>query len=315
MEQPTYEIPSLPYKKIVAVLIIVGIAISVVSASVGGCEAGHASVIIDPLTGRISGPVVGPKWFLKAPWQYDKDAYIAVDKVDLWTDPNTGQTGDLPTVSCLTKDGLTADVDISIRWTVNPKELVDLYRNYPTLDWKERTITPTARRIIRDVIVEYTAIETINRRTEVSGSIREALLTVLPSIKSLAGSILIESVDTRRIGLPPTFKEAIEAKLRTEQLMIAAEFNKTRIMVMANATAQRAVIEAEGRAKARIIEANATRESMEIIAEMAGSDSIRLKEAYLTLSLLKEIAATGRNVYIITSSGEIPLIISPESKD
>jgi len=237
-----------------------------------------------------------------------------VDKVDLWTDPNTGQIGDLPTVTCLTKDGLTADVDISIRWSVNPKGLVDLYRNYPILDWKERTITPTARRIIRDVIVNYTAIDTITRRHEVSGSMREALLTALPSIESLGGSILIESVDTRRIGLPPKFKEAIEEKLRTEQLMIAAEFNKTRILVIANATAQKNVIEAEGWAKARVIEANATREAMDIISGMAGSNSSKLKEAYLTLTLLKEIAATGRNVYVITSPGEIPLIISPESK-
>lgn len=285
------------------------IVVFILSLSVGSVGVGEASVIVDPLTGGVSGPVVGPRWFLKAPWQYYRIAYIALDKVDMWTDPATGTMGDFPTVSCLTSDGLTADVDVSIRWSVDAQRLLDLYRSYPFMDWKSRTVIPVARKVIRDVTVKYKAIDTITMRQDISAAMHGELIETLSGIESLANAISIESVDVRRIELPSRFKDAIESKLREEQLMIAADFNRTKILILANATAQAEILQAYGKAQARMIEANATAEAMSVIAGYVGTNSTDVASLYLSLTLLKDVAATGKNVYVIVSPEKVPIII------
>ncbi|HID91004.1 TPA: prohibitin family protein [Candidatus Bathyarchaeota archaeon] len=299
-------------RMVAAVVIVAGIGMVLLGLSVGSVGTGEASVIIDPITGKIGGPVLGPRWFLKAPWQTYVNAYVATDKVHMWTDPTTGRIGDFPAIGSLTSDSLAVDVDVTIRWAVDPTKLVDLYRNYPGLDWKGRTIVPLVRGVVRDVIARYKAIDTITRREEIASAITEELAIRLGETRSLVDAISIESVDLRRIELPARFKDAIETKLREEQLMLAAEFNKTRIMIMANASAQARILEAQGEANATLVRASATAEAMRIIAQALGSNSTeetRLAEIYLSLSLLKEIAATGKNVYIIVPTEGVPIII------
>jgi len=79
---------------------------------------------------------------------------------------------------------------------------------------------------------------------------------------------------------------------------------------MANATAQSAIIEAEGIATARVIIANATYESIRIIAGESGMNSTQLTTLYLTLEALKEIAKTGRTIFLIVT-GEAGTWILP----
>jgi len=307
----------LPTRRIVALIVCFGIILILISLSVASVDTGRASIIVDPVFGTISGPVRGPKWFFKTPWQYDIDTYVAIDKVDMWTDPDTGRIGDFPSIPSLTKDGLEASVDVSIRWSIDVNRLLDLYRNYPLLDWKERTIIPKSRQVIRDVIAGYMAIELIEKRAEVSEAIRDALIEELRATRSLAEAISIEAVDVRRIGLPVKFTDAIEAKLTAEQLMLAAEFERTRTLTLANATAQKVIIEASGDAKARIIRAEAMAEAIEVLLKRIGSssNSSQLAELYVSLSLLKEIAETGENVYIILTPEGVPIIISPKPTD
>ncbi len=179
-----------------------------------------------------------------------------------------------------------------------------LYRRFPAGDWKERAIIPIVRRVIRDTVVKFTAIETIEKRDAVGPELEAALRSELEREPSLVGAVVLGTVDLREIALPSKFIDAIETKLATEQLAIAAEFNRTKILVLANATAQSAIIEAEGIATSRIIVANATYESIRIIAGESGMNSTQLTTLYLTLEALKEIAKTGRTTFLIVTGEE-----------
>ena len=300
---------------IVAVVLIVIVAVALL-LSVGIVGVGYVAVVVDPVSGTLStqGDGATSRYFLKPPWASVVTIYVATDSVHMWTDidPTTGTAtyGDFPAVPSLTKDGLGVEVDVTVRWTLAPGQAMELYRRFPAGDWRERAIVPIVRRVIRDITVKFTAIETIEKRDAVGAELEAALSRELEREPSLVKALVLGTIDLREIALPSKFIDAIEAKLAAEQLAIAAEFNRTKILVMANATAQSAIIEAEGIATARVIVANATYESIKIIAGESGMNSTQLTTLYLTLEALKEIAKTGRTIFLIVT-GEAGTWILP----
>jgi regulator of protease activity HflC (stomatin/prohibitin superfamily) len=300
---------------VIAIVLIVLIA-GTLFFSFSRVNVGNVAVIIDPILGTISSEGDGSRsyYFFKTPWASSKEIYVATDSIHMWTDRDkvTGQItyGDFPAVSALTRDGLGVEVDITVRWSLAPGTIVELYKKYPVGDWKDRAIIPIVRRAIRDTVVQFTAIATIEERDAVAVEFERILRIALSEETSLVNSTILGSIDLREIALPMVFVEAIEAKLAAEQLAIAAEFNKTKILVLANATAQAAILEAQGIATSRIVVADATYESLQIIAGEAGVNSTELTSLYLTLEALKDMAQTG-NVTFLIVSGETGTWILP----
>lgn len=287
---------------IVAIVIILIIAGTLVF-SVGQVGVGYVALIIDPLSGSVSpqGDGQNAKYFLKPPYANIVKIYTATDSVHMWSE--AGVQGDFPAVPSLTKDGLKVDVDITVRWRISPSESISLFRQFPGLDWKERAIIPIIREAIRDLIAQYTAIETIEQREKISVKMEEILSEAFSKEATLSNAIILEAVDLRQISLPEGFIKAIESKLASEQLSIAAEFNKTRILVIANATAMSQIIQANGAATSKIILANATRDALNIIASnQTALDAAQLTNLYLYLETLRAISETGKSFFIVIPS-------------
>jgi regulator of protease activity HflC (stomatin/prohibitin superfamily) len=282
---------------IIALLIIAG---GVVFFSIGRITVGYVAVIVDPVFGttNVVGTGQNAQYFVKAPWASVFKIYIATDSIHMWSDA-TGQ-GDFPAVESLTKDGLKVDVDITVRWSIDPIYAGELYRRYPRLDWKDRAIIPIIRETVRNLLVDYTAIETIELRQAIGTVLKQQLREAFNSEPSLQDAITLDAVNIRKIALPTTFVEAIEKKLAAEQLAIAAEFNKTRQLVLADANAESAIKEAEGLAQSRLLLANSTREAISIIASSNPDlDSSEITKLYLYLETLRDIAESGKGQFII----------------
>jgi len=282
---------------IIALLIIAG---GVVFFSIGRITVGYVAVIVDPVFGttNVVGTGQNAQYFVKAPWASVFKIYIATDSIHMWSDA-TGQ-GDFPAVESLTKDGLKVDVDITVRWSIDPIYAGELYRRYPRLDWKDRAIIPIIRETVRNLLVDYTAIETIELRQAIGTVLKQQLREAFNSEPSLQDAITLDAVNIRKIALPTTFVEAIEKKLAAEQLAIAAEFNKTRQLVLADANAESAIKEAEGLSQSRLLLANSTREAISIIASSNPDlDSSEITKLYLYLETLRDIAESGKGQFII----------------
>jgi regulator of protease activity HflC (stomatin/prohibitin superfamily) len=304
----------------IGVFVIIGILI----ASVGSVEVGYAAVLIDPVARTISGPIIGPTFYIKAPWVTSIHIYYAMDSVSMWTEYKLEQgewvetaRGDFPAVVCLSKDGLQMEVDVLVRWSLDPTKLVDLYKEFPDQKWKEKAITSIIREIIRNTIAKYSATEVIERREVITADAKQALKKALLEEVSLHDAIVESTldVDIRDIDPPQEFLNAIQAKLSAQQAMIAAEYEKQKIITIANATAMQEIIKAQGEAQSRIIVAQATQESIKRIAESAGlTNSTQIAQLYLTLEALKEIAKTGRPIFLMIG-GQTPIMIpiTPES--
>jgi regulator of protease activity HflC (stomatin/prohibitin superfamily) len=317
-ERRRIRVPSIRIRglSVVAIVLVAVIAVALF-LSIGRVNVGYVAVIVDPLGGTISsaGDGSSSRYFFKAPWATTTQIYVATESVQMWTDidPATGQAiyGDLPAAPSLTQDGLGVEVDVTVRWTLSPSLIADLYKKYPAGDWEERAIVPIIREAIRDTLVEFTAIRTIEDRQAVAASLEIELREQLRLEPSLVNATILGTIDLREIALPQTFIDSIEAKLAAEQLAIAAEFNATKILVIANANKNATIIEAQGAAEATILAADAT---FEAIQQIAGEsiDPTQLTFLYLYLKSIESAAAEeGTMIIVVGPNQTVPFIVSP----
>jgi len=283
----------------ISIIILAILVIVILVSTVDIVELGYSAVIVDPLVGGIVNVVHGPRWYIKLPWQVSIKIYTATDVLDMWTEEATGQIGDYPAIKCLTKDGLEVAVDITIRWRIDPSKVADLYKNYPNLQWKAKTIASILRETVRNVISNFTATETFEKRALISQIISREFEIAIKKERTLANSIILEDVDLRNIELPKAFKTAVEEKLAAEQRKIAALYEREKRLIEANASAEARILEAQGEAQARYIEAEAIASQLRIISYSLGENETDLARIFLTLQLLNEIARNGGRIYVI----------------
>jgi regulator of protease activity HflC (stomatin/prohibitin superfamily) len=240
---------------------------------------GHAVLLVDPLTKSTSDPIVGPTYVVKAPWVTAVDVYYATDSFE-------------DTIACFSSDQLEMQIQILLRWSLDPGKLKSLYQNYPQLNYKQAAIESIMAETIRLVTKNFTALQTIEFRDVVRNQIESAVQQEVVTESSLAGALVSFEFDLRNIGYPPKYTAAIEDKLVAEQQKIQADFERERILVLANATAQEVIIKASGEAEAKVIEANATRQAIELILEPVGQsgNETRIAELYLWVQTLQRIA-------------------------
>ena len=283
---------------ILAIVIIFAVIFGLIMVrSVG---VGHAMILVDPLTKSTSEPILGPTYVIKAPWVTAVDIYYATSSYE-------------STIPCFSSDQLEMQIDILVRWSLDPGMIRDLYSNYPMLNYKESAIRSIMEETIRLVTKNFTALETIEFRQVVTSQIEAAVIQEIHEEPSLANALTRFEFDLKNIGYPDKYTSAIEDKLVAEQQQIQADFERERILVLANATAQQIIIEATGDAEAKVIEANATREAIELVLASVGQsgNETRIAELYLWVQTLQRIAPD-IGILIVGSDG-MPVLIPSNS--
>jgi regulator of protease activity HflC (stomatin/prohibitin superfamily) len=309
--------PQMPINKtflriiiIIAVVIaIIGLIIFVMIFSVG---VGEAGMIVDPLTGSISDPVLGPTFGLKAPWTSLTKVTYARETLGMWGD-GTDEFADYAAIDCFSKDQLEMQVDIMIRWSVDPNKLRDLYQSYPSLNWEDKAVASLVREHIRYITKQYTAVQTIEFRDQIGLEIEQELTNAINEAESLRGAIINVEVDLRNVGLPDKYTSSIEDKLAAEQLKIQAEFEAERKIILANADAQALLISANATAEQKIIDGQGIREAINVLVaehSIADEDYMEFLDLYVYLKTL-ETLAENENVNFIVGVEDENLLIQP----
>lgn len=299
-----------PKVLLAAFLVIITILISYLSVYI--VDLGYAAVTVDPLTGYVSDPVVGPRIAIKMPWQSLKKVYVASDAVHMWTDINKsaygyeGAVGDYPAIETLTKDGLQAWVDLTVRWHISPSSVPTIVRNYPAVDYKDKLLVPSIRQICRNIISNYEAAEVPLVRGRIGVEIFEALQSSLSKDPTTGGGIIIDEVYIRNIKLPSEFLKAIQEKLTSQQRMIAAYFERNRTLILANASATAKVLEAEGEAKAKLIIVNATARMVEVLVSR-GAKPEEITSLIVFVEGLKDVSRSNATI-IVAGGGNLPIV-------
>ncbi|KKL05446.1 hypothetical protein LCGC14_2605950 [marine sediment metagenome] len=154
------------------------------------------------------------------------------------------------TMDVLDKNGLSVNVDVTVRFNPVYNRIGDLHEVFGT-EFVNTLVVPEVRSSVRQVMGRYTAEEIYStKRNEVESSIIEETAIILK-----ANNIDMRALLIRSINLPAEIKGAIENKLTREQEALSMTYINERERLEAD----RKVIEAKGIADYnRIVSASLT---------------------------------------------------------
>jgi len=297
---------------IVIIAVVAAIIVLMVFTMIFQIGVGQAGMIVDPLTGTISDPVLGPTFGLKAPWTTITTVEYARETLGMWGDA-TDELADYPSIDCFSQDQLEMQVDIMIRWSIDPDKLVVLYESFPSLNWEGKAVASLVREHVRYITKQYTAVQTIELRDIIGLEIEQELIKAINDAASLRDAIIDIEVDLRNVALPLRYTTAIEDKLAAQQLKIQAEFEADRVIILANADAEALLIGANATAQQKIIDGRGIREAIDVlvaeqnITEEGFQDFLEL---YVYLKTLETLAENENVNFIVGVEGE-NLLIQP----
>ncbi|CAN5494321.1 hypothetical protein BH09ACT4_BH09ACT4_20400 [soil metagenome] len=243
-------------------------------------DVGQANVLRD-WTGNIVGTETASGLHPKAPWvdtvTFDvrNQRAVFVSEQEPGQGDNIGGNPDGPQITVQDAEGVTANIDIAVRYSLDPAAVSDIYSAYYNEEnLRTRLIFNDIRSVVRSVPGSFTTIEMLTDRN----SVQEAILKALVARWKDDG-IIVEDVALQEIRygdqVTSAYAAAQEAQsnVQTEEAKLEA----------AKVSAQQKVVQAQAEADAnKILAASLT-------------DAI-LQQRYL--DTLKELAAAGNLVVV-----------------
>ena len=145
-----------------------------------------------------------------------------------------------------TAEQMPSHATVSVNWTVNRVEAIDIFKQYGGLDqFESRILDPKLKSGSKEAISKHTAEEIIRNRNVVITKIQDAIITAMEPYP-----IVINSVQLENITFPRTYTEAIEAKQVALQEAVKEEHKLERQRLEAQRQVNTAEAEKQSRMKA-----------------------------------------------------------------
>ncbi len=228
---------------ITAVVIVLLVAISISFLTI--IPSGHTGVLTT--FGKVSEEVLQEGLHVKMPWQVVHKINNRIAKLDVATE---AFSKDLQTVSTLI--AVEYRVDKSKSYSIF-KEVGDFYESILVL--------PAANEVLKSIVSQYTAEETITNRELISGGLVVELNEKLNDI-----GITVEYVNIIDFDFSEAYISAVEEKQVAEQKLLKAKTEAEEKKVIEQGEADAMLIKAQAEADALIIKAESEAKANEVIA-------------------------------------------------
>jgi hypothetical protein len=106
----------------------------VVAVSFYSLPAGVVAVVVDPASGQISKPVMGPAVYYKAPWAYLIEDTYAVEVIEFVQKERAARRWEFNAPEVLTRDGVVVTVEMVVRYRIVPQRFDELVKKFPQVD-------------------------------------------------------------------------------------------------------------------------------------------------------------------------------------
>ena len=243
-------------------------------------DVGQANVLRD-WTGQIVGYETQAGLHWKAPWvdtvTFDvrNQRAVFVTEQEFGEGDNIGGAPDGPQITVQDAEGVTANLDIAIRYSLDPDSVIEIYSNYFNEEnLRTRLIFNDIRSVVRSVPGRFSTIEMLTDRDAVQQAIFEAL-----ERRWEDDGIIVEDVALQEIRYGEQVTAAFAA---AQEAAIQVQTEQNRLEA-AKVSAQQKIVQAQAEA-----EANA-------ILNASLTDAI-LQQRYL--DTLRELAAAGNLVIV-----------------
>lgn len=195
--------------------------------------------------------------------RFSKAEYVATPglnfKIPIITSVDTIETRtrkNYETMDAATSEQMPVKVAVSMNWSANPATILQLYKDYGSLEqFEERIIDPKFRAITKESIAKFTAEDTIGKRDSVESRLRDAIAHSFASLPISTSSMNIEN-----IALPTNYLQSIETK-QTQKNLADAEVFK---LEKQNLEAQQAVNIAKAEAESITVKAKAEADAISL---------------------------------------------------
>ncbi|WP_409483812.1 prohibitin family protein [Arsenicicoccus dermatophilus] len=269
-------------------------------------DVGEAIVMRTP-GGTVAGVDTTPGFSMKAPWN-DIVKYDVRNQVITMAGEQGATDG--PAINAQTSDNATAAVDITVRYSIVPAKVGDIYSAYRTQEGLvSRALDVDVRSIVRDVPVHYTAGELRQKRAQVSTDIAKELQSRWERL-----GVTVDSVDLRDIRYPQEIEQSLAAvqtaRSRVESAraeLESSKINAEKVKTEAQAQSDSDQIIRCGAMSTTVKEMIAGKEvaSVKVVPVPPAQCQNRLNEQVLTskyIDMLKEAAAKGNTMYVVPPS-------------
>jgi regulator of protease activity HflC (stomatin/prohibitin superfamily) len=266
---------------IAGVILALGAGAFLIGSSVYTQTPGEAVVQRDTITGKIVGQTTTEGLYFKLPWVdtvmfniRNQPVSFAGDALTGFSD-NAGGAADGAQITVQDKEGVSSNIDITLRYSIKAESVTDVYRYYKDEEnFKTSFITQEIRSVVRTIPGKYTTLELITKRGEVEKDILDALES-----RWKKDGVVIDSISLQEIRVPESVREAY-ASAQESQINVEKE---------------RANLEAaEVKAQQKVKNATAEAEANRIVAESLTESVLRQR----SLDTLAQLGDKG-NVIVV----------------
>ena len=272
-----------PFKLILAAIFAI-VAITALSGSVYKVDQGERGVLLR------NGAIVGtaePGLGFKTPFI---DTIVEIDV--------RSQAVVYENVLAYSRDQQTASLTVSVNYSIPVDQVEAVYSEYGSVEnMVSRLLTRKVFDQSKNIFGRYNAVAAIQERTRLIADIQEAIQD------SVAGPIIIESVQLENIDFSDAYEASIEQRMLAEVEVERVEQNAAREEVQARI----AVIQAQAQADAEVARATAAATAVRLAGE-AEADAIRAKGEALRLNPQLVDLITAENW-----DGALPSTMIPEA--
>ena len=277
----------------IAIVVLAFISLIALNMSIYTVEEGHIAVVKN--WGKAQSQV-GPGIHMKVPFMQ------SLQIIEVRTRKNEEK---MPTS---TSEQMPVTAIVSVNWTVNKVNAIDLFKQYGGLDqFEARILDPRFKSATKDSIPKFKAEQLIQDRAQAIALIEENLKKEMKDFP-----VTVDNVQIENIILPGKYIESIQIK-QTEKNLAEAEKHK---LDRQNLTAQQKVntANAEGEAIERLAAAEAEKIRLKGDADAHAIEARGLAEAKAITAkakALKQNPSIIKLTEVENWNGQLPTMVPP----
>ena len=294
---------------IVLVLLIGGLGLATLGAGLVFIDQFEAGVVISPLTeGGVRPEPIGPGIHFVIPFIESVDRFTTAKQEYTMSGSTTeGAVQGNDAVEARTSDAQQVYIDATVRFYVDPLQVVQLRRIWQTQDrYISGFVRPTTRNVIYNATSRYQVEDVYGaKRTELQQIIQDQLVTEFTK-----QGLVLEAFQLRNITFSPEYAQSIEQKQIAQQqaeqakLLVqksSQEADQLRAKVKGEADA--VVLRATGDSQAAVTRAQGDAQALKLIA-----DALKTNPDLLTYTYIQKLAPNV-GLILLPAGGNNPFIL------
>jgi len=210
-----------------------------------------------------------------------------------------------PAITVKDKRNLNVSIDIAVQYLLKPESAPQVFATIGA-GWEDKIINSKVRKVVRNVLGQYSAEEMAEKRGEINTLIETNIRKEVDLQPGKPVELL--AVDLRNINLPDQVQEQINQVQMAKQQKQKAEIDAKKRAAEAQGIAEKNRIEAQGKADKIRIEAEEQAKANKLISNSLTAELLQL-EQIKTQAKFNEALKVNKDAQIfLTPGGAVPNI-------